>query len=169
MFKDYGNVVLFEGNDLQSKAIRLFTKSRYVHAGIQVHRNVVVCVTPRGKTKRYLSEPGHWIDSYLILEHLEIDPIKRRKIRHNNNKLPDNYDQGIILRLALRHLLRKEPDLEDIARNGGFDCSSKPAYLYNIEGLQVIGGVNYSQVEPHHFLEGGNFKVVKEWKRGKRK
>ena len=165
MFREYGNIILFEGNDLESRIIKLFTKSKYTHTALQVHRNVAMSITRKGRITRYLDQSKDWIDSYLILEHKEIDLVKRRKIRRNNHHMTNDYDTGVLFRIGLRHLLGKEPDLEDISRHERFNCSSKPAYLYLLEDLSVMKGVNYSQVEPQMFLEGGNFRVVKEWKK----
>lgn len=165
MYKNYGNIVLFEGKDWESRVVSFFTKSKYNHVAIQVRRNVTMSITRNGKSRRYLNSPGDWVDSYLILEHKEINPTNRRRMRKNNNQLTDEYDTGILLRLAFRHVIGKEPDLEDISRGGGFNCSNKPAYLYNLEGRKIMDGVHSSQIEPQHYLEGGYFEIIQEWRR----
>jgi hypothetical protein len=160
----FGDIILFEGTDVESKVIRLFTRSRYTHTALRIEKDIAISLTPKGKVKRDLSDPPDWVNSYLVLEHREIDPIKRKRMEHNNKMINEDYDLGIIWRLGFRHLLGRVPDLEDIS-NGGFSCSSNSAYLHVLENMTVMKDVNCSQIEPQHFLEGGYFKRIGEWER----
>ncbi len=164
MYRNYGDIVLYEGNDLDSKVIQFFTGSKYIHSALRVHRNTAVSVSRKGRVVHDLLEPKEGYTGYIILEPKEITHEQKRYIRRYESRLPNDYDWTNIWKLAFRHTFDIEPDKEDISNGGKFTCSSRMAYLYHLVGFPIVDGVNYSQIIPSDFLND-KFEVTRKWKK----
>ena len=136
----FGDVVLFKGNDIESRTIIPFLEKRG-------------------------DSPPNWCDEFVILEHKEITPSKRRGLRKLNKILPKNYDRLLILKLGFNSFLPQYSKLDDLSTENAYTCTSRIALMYNLLEMSIMEGVNCSQINPEHFIDGKNFEVIKEWKK----
>ena len=161
--KYLGDILVIESEFWQGKLIKPFT-GKYNHSAMRTHPNQASSVVLGGIEKYLLSYvPDKW-KSYIILRHKTITDSDREKLRRFNKLLPKKYDIKLLLKLAYRQLNGVEPN-EDILSRDGFDCSSRPARMYEMLGYPVVDGVDSSQIRPVHFLESKYFEVIREWER----
>ena len=165
--KNFGDIVLFDGNDLYSKIIKHFTKSDYVHSAIRSHRNTSRTVSRKGKEFISLVNPSDDITKYLILEHEDIQNYHRNEMRKIDKFLEYDYDLLGVGMLALKHLIDFNDEL-DISRPGKFQCASRIARLYELVDLDwwpsQLEPMHFSQAQPHYFLNE-NFNITGKWER----
>lgn len=161
----FGNVVLLEGTDLYSRAIRHFTKNQYIHSAMQTHRNSARTVTRKGKEYINLLEPCEDIVSYLILEHKGMEEYHRKELRKIERYLETDYDFRSIFILALKHQFNLDMDDKDISSKFKINCSNRIA-----KGIELVDlkwsptEKHWSQAEPHDFLNE-NYRLIKEWQK----
>lgn len=161
--KYIGDILVIESEFWQGKLIKPFT-GNYNHSAIRTHPNQASSVVFGGIEKYFLSDvPDKW-KSYIILRHKYITNSDREKLRKLNKLLPKKYDVKLLLKLAWRQFNEIELD-GDILSRDGFDCSSRPARLYEMLGYPVIDNVDSSQIRPIHFLESKYFEPIMEFKR----
>lgn len=167
----FGDVVLFKGNDIESRTIIPFLEKRgdspppYVHSALRTRRHRAESIGLRGYKVIKLKSPPNWCDEFVILEHKEITPSKRRGLRKLNKILPKNYDRLLILKLGFNSFLPQYSKLDDLSTENAYTCTSRIALMYNLLEMSIMEGVNCSQINPEHFIDGKNFEVIKEWKK----
>ena len=157
----FGDVVIYEGNDLEDKVIKYFTKD-FTHAAIRTSRKDAHSIR-YGKEKHHdLIHPRDGYNRYLILEHKNMISIRRKWLKQLHEIVNKDYDLELIFKLGLRKLFRIEPNEKDLSIKRKFTCSSRIAYLYNRIKLPISDDIHWSQIEPRHFYESPYFEVVKE-------
>jgi hypothetical protein len=161
----FGDVIVWEGDDLFSKMINYFTDSNSSHVGLRTKRNILSSVGRDGRFEMSLLEPDPEVLNYTILRHKDMDSDKRWRLRLLDKKLPNTYDRGLVRQLGIRHLLNLENDMRDISNTNKYICSTRIAFMYNEVGLSVYDGVHWSQTEPHHFTKSPYFERVKYWEK----
>lgn len=166
MHPEYGNLVLLAGTDLQSRyLIDWLTECRYHHSGILTDRLRMDIMTQNGVISNHLIKDmkKEEYDDYLIVEHLDITPEIRKKIRRiNEEKFRDlEYDHENVRRLGKKLLRRKitgeNLDGRDIS-NGGVFCNSRIGYILLESGLPIP--VHPSQLIVPHFLDDRFFRII---------
>lgn len=168
MYENYGDVVLFDGDDKFSRAIRFFTRQQYVHSGLLVGENIASQINIKGKEILVDLNDAKDHDSCLVLTYSGMTSERRIILKEHYEDLisTHTYDVLAILKLARRHAFKIPPDETNILRNGGTFCTSLDSLVYERTfediGFKVKDGVHHSQTEAHHFLE--KFEVVKEVK-----
>lgn len=158
----FGDVILYEGNDLESKILKPFT-GKYTHCAIRTREEVAKGIDLWGDVSHDLLDPMNCYNSYVILRHKFITSEKRDKLRELHKVTPNDYDLKLLFKILYRKLGKKAPNLEDLSTLGKFDCSSRIAKMYVQANLE-IGDINHSQFEPVHFLSK-YFEIIKEWKK----
>ncbi|MBI4116551.1 hypothetical protein HY449_02300 [Candidatus Pacearchaeota archaeon] len=167
MYENYGDVVLFDGNDRFSKIIRLFNGQQYIHSGLLVDENTASQLSRFGEEVlvNLLDSKDH--DSCLILRHKKITSSDREMLKKYYEEIVRNsgYDMLAIVKLGIRHKFGIKPDGKNILRNGRNICCSLDSLVYErLTGLPVLEGVHYSQTEPHHFLQSQHFEIARKIK-----
>ena len=161
MYERYGDVVLLDGDDAFSRAIRFFNGQRYVHCGVLVERGVFSQLNRKGEEIFLHLDDKRDHNSYIILKHREATLAKRDLFKRNYEELvrTHDYDMLAILKLAAKHTLVKcgigFPEEINILREGMTMCSALTSLGHELtyDGFKVRKGVHFSQTEPHHFLE----------------
>ena len=137
----------------------------YTHAALRLERNIAEGLRLNGTQVIDLQNPSKCYDSFVILRHRKIAPDKRRKIKVLDRALEKNYGMDLIYKLAWRYLTGKKPNRENLSFKNEYTCSSRIALMYDLLRMDVLKGVDYSQVIPQHFIEGENFEITDEWSR----
>ena len=169
--RGYGDVVLFKGNDKESRIIEFFLQkmgdstSPYVHSALRTRRHRAESIGFRGYQVYNLNHPPEWCDEFVILRHKDMTSSKRRELRKLNRICSRNYDWGLILKLGFNSFIPQNSISDDLSTENEYTCTSRIALMYNLLKMSVIEGVHYSQINPEHFIDGGNFEVMNEWKR----
>lgn len=161
----YGDVVIFESSSLEGKLISLFTGNEFNHSALITRKNHAKNVIKNGLEDCDLSKPDDRYNTYLILEHKNIDDIKRLKLEVWDSFVNTELNKESILRLGLRYISGKKKDSTQIIESGKFNCSSRIAFLYGIIGLPILNYVNYTQIIPSDFIESPYFDLVDSWRR----
>lgn len=164
MSRDYlGDILVIESECWQGRIIRPFTGS-YNHLAMRTHPNQAVALSNEGLEKYLLSEiPEEW-NGFVMLRHKTLLDFERDKLKRWNRQLSDKYDFNLLLKLAWRQIKGIEPNDEDLSGKG-FDCSSRPARMYEMLGYPIIDGIDSSQIRPVHYLESPYFERLKEWQK----
>ena len=87
MYENYGDVVLFDGNDTFSQAIRRFNRQQYVHSGLLIEDGVASQLNKWGKEVfiDILDSKDH--DNCLILTYKGMIPEKRKLLKFHYENL----------------------------------------------------------------------------------
>ena len=165
----YGNVVLFEGDSLESTVLRLITRSSFTHVAIQTDENKAESIDMRsGLIYHNLDNPSKDYKSYIILQHKEMTQEKRWSFQMLNKHIGKEYDVYRWMVLAYRHIKQVKQDNQDIAtteRDIHTD-SSRIALMYVLNNLPIgLKDIHYSQVESRQFFNLVYFNIIKEWNR----
>lgn len=158
----FGDIVIYEGNDIIDRVIKSFT-GKYTHCAIRTREESAKGIDLWGDISHDLLDPMDCYNSYIIVRHKYITPEKREKLRELHKVTSNDYDLKLLFKILYRKLRKKVPDLEDLSITGKFNCSSRIAKMYVQANLE-IGDINHSQMEPYHFLNK-YFEIIKEWKR----
>lgn len=164
MLEYFGDIVVYKGNKLEDKILRVFT-GEWTHTALRINRGSAQSLNYLGKTKHNLDNPKIDYHEYIILRHKEITEVKQRMLRRLNKTCNSNYDLKLLLQIAFKKMLGGQPDSENMFHKGKSNCSSRIAQMYDVTGLEVNPYIHFSQMEPHHFIDNPNFKIVGEWKR----
>lgn len=159
---DFGNIVLYEGNSLDSKVIRYFTRNPVTHAALQINKKFAIGYAKTGRLRHNLITPEDYYDSYYIIEHLGMDKMYRKLIRKENRLTPMRFSRMTLVRNAIYDKTGKRIKSNN---STNFTCSSRIAYMYDRVGLPVVDGFHYSEIQPHDFLRSKHFKVVDIWRK----
>lgn len=161
----FGDVVVYKGNDLESRLLRIFTGD-ITHSAMRTKRNVAESLNLWGPVKHNLVHPKECYDEYIILRHKEITPEHRKNLRRLHLQTNSKYDLKLIFDIMVRKLQEYIPNKIDMSHEGKSDCSSRIAMMYHVLDLEINRDVHYSQIEPHHFLDSPYFEKIGEWKNG---
>lgn len=165
MYWDYGNIVLFDGDDRFSRIIRAFNGQQYVHSGLLVERGLASQLNRRGEEVFIDLFDSNDHNNCIILTYKNITHEKREKLKSCYEDLikTHSYDMIAILKLGFRHKMGWKPDMTNILRKGRIFCTSISSRAYE-ETMEhpVLEGVHYSQTEADHFLKSPYFEVIGE-------
>lgn len=160
----FGDVVVYLGNNLESKILKPFTGD-FTHSALRLNRNTAQSLDLCGKMKHNLNTPRDCYNQYIILRHKKMDQKKQRDLSRLNRKTNSNYDLQLIFQIGLKKLFGNQPDKQNMYHPGKSHCGSRIAHMYEIVGLETNPYIHFSQTEPIHFLNSPNFKIIGEWKR----
>ena len=183
-----GDVVVFVANDWEGRRIRDFTKSPYVHCALRTGENSVVSLRfswvelfKKAAGIRFFQNPNlerliktfdldnlpNYYEEYIILRHKDMTSEKREKIKEACEKIKlKDYDLRLFARMAYKHWKKINPDATDLSTPLSYLCSNIASGLWKHHAnLDVIPGVDWSQIEPQHYSQSPY--VVRE-KRKKR-
>lgn len=170
-FGKFGDVVLFKGHDRESRLIEFFLQKigdsppPYVHSALRTRRHRAESIGLRGYQVYNLKHPPEWCDEFVILRHKDMTSSKRKELRKLNRIFSRNYDWGLILKLGANYVIPQNSISDDLSTENEYTCTSRIALMHNLLKMSVIEGVHISQITPEHFMDGGHFDIVKEWKR----
>lgn len=144
-----GDILLYKGKGLLSKAIRLLTKSEYSHAGIAVwwnYRLMVleavgkgVVLTPMSKNLEHYKGSVHWFTS---IKH--IPQTKRLKmVDFAQQELGKEYSKWSLIVLGYILIFGKDRNKKDkFKRANSLICSHYVAQIYNHGGIDLTKNVS---------------------------
>ena len=158
-----GDILVISSDYWQGRIIKPFT-GEYNHTAMRTHPNMAMAIYPNGFEKCILSDPPEEWASYIMLRHRGLNEKDRDELKRLNRNLSKKYDLNLLFKLAWRQMKGIEPGSEDLSGNG-FDCSSRPARMYEMLDYPIIDGIHSSQIRPVHFLESEYFDEVRHWKR----
>lgn len=150
-----GDVLLYQGKGLLSKAIKLLTKSKYSHAGIAVWWNERLMVleavskgvilTPLSKNVSHYKGDVHW---YTSVQH--IPQTKRFKmVQYAQQELGKEYSKWKLIVFGYKLIFGKDRDKKDEFRNAhSLVCSHYTAQIYNYAGMDLAEGISDSFTLP---------------------
>jgi hypothetical protein len=127
------------------------------HVAIKTHRNSHLNFGKNGKHTYILSD---FTGDFVEMQHKEINMQQRLEMRAESMGPTPFYDYLNVFRLALRNKLEIEHDMKDLSVYGK-TRSSYVASLYNAQGLLIVDGTHFSQIEPHDFFHSKYFERVK--------
>lgn len=164
----FGDAVIYGGMAKSSKVIRIFTKSTFTHCALRIDEDTAESIDWPPKVLIHdLNDPKEEYLRYEIYRPRGITALQREALEILNENIAREYDVGLILKLASRHILKKGYSVEDLAKENLFVCSSRMAMLYEMVGIEVLPKVHFSQIEPQHFGESPNFVKIADWVREK--
>jgi len=144
-----GDVLLYKGKGLLSKAIRLLTKSEYSHAGVAVwwhYRLMVleavgkgVVLTPMSKNLKHYKGTVHWFTSKKFIS----QPKRLRMIDFAQQELGKKYSKWKLVILGYILVFGKNRDKRDkLRKENSLVCSHYVAQIYNSSGIDLKENVS---------------------------
>lgn len=161
----FGDVIVFESKSLESRLIGIFTGEKYNHSALRVSRHYAKNMTKKNIDYCCLAPPDDIYESYLILEHKDLDSKTRLGMKIWDKYLSEEYSKQSIIKLGLIHLSKRKKDNREISSTNRLNCSSRIALIYNYVDLPVLDDIHWSQIEPNDFVESPYFRIVGEWPR----
>lgn len=154
----YGDVVLYEGNDWDSKLVRLFTQDKFTHSGLRINEKEVLSITWREEEILNLEDLQGKYSSALILRHKKITQTLRDDLRKAEESLVKNYSLLKIFELGFSTIFDSRRN--ELTFGRGHTCSGRIASIYDYVGLGVRVGFPPRQTIPSDFLRGGYFEQI---------
>lgn len=161
----FGDVVVYKGNSLEAKILKIFT-GEFTHSALRINEDYAESLDWFGHLEHNLKKPKKHYLEYVILRHKEMTPeIQRNLERFRNSQTFESYDLKLLFKLAKRKLQGYIPNKLNFSNYGKTNCSSELAEVFDVFDLKINRDIHYSQIEPHHFVDSRYFDVVGDWKR----
>ncbi len=180
----FGDVVVYASNDYVGKSMEFVIEDKFTHCALRTGKDKaegvrikwwnLIPFVKKKSIKRYhnFGNPLDEYETYLILRHKKINIFKRIKMKKIYNKMDiKDYDSYLFLKKAFRHGVRKMKRFfkyndgersysTDLSREGSYLCGSLADYpLFKVS---LGSKKHWSQMEPQHFLEDGDFEIIEE-------